>query len=298
MVARIPHGVETTEMIVPPDGTSSRSLGSGRVEIRNRTPLTYEMMIETPARGGGADPDDGSVAVFVRPGRRVRASPARLEVRNLTDSTIAVLARPLVPTQRVSRAVDAAAKANSELGRLSLSATEAIASVISDELAKPGVTEDDALSNAAARLSELALFTENAMQDLRLELILQKPAEERDTWAAALTWQSAEKVGLGLTRATWGLVAATVGLVAATIVLIFVTASDKTEASTPPKSTTTYKVSEVDGTTTACGSLDLTLPVGASTLADTRLTVPAKDKHSGPTTVIIPFTSIKSITPC
>ena len=74
------------------------------------------------------------------------------------------------------------------------------------------------------KTGDVAVLDERAKKDVRFRVLALASSDERPLLSDVLGWQSAEKVGDNLTKATWALVAASAALVVATIVLVIITA--------------------------------------------------------------------------
>jgi len=88
---------------------------------------------------------------------------------------------------------------------------------------------DDVPAPSKAEWEKLSDTTRN---DVRMQVLEQLAAPDRDMWTGMFSILSSEKTSSKLTFATWGLVTATVGLVIITIVLVAVTAAGSS-ATTP-----------------------------------------------------------------
>jgi hypothetical protein len=77
---------------------------------------------------------------------------------------------------------------------------------------------------ADIRTGDVAVLDERTKEDVRFKVLALASIDERPLLSEVLGWQSAEKVGNNLTKATWALVAASAALVVATIVLVIITA--------------------------------------------------------------------------
>lgn len=71
---------------------------------------------------------------------------------------------------------------------------------------------------------EIAALDERTKADARFKVLALASIDERPLMSTILGFQSAEKVGENLTKATWALVAASAALVVATVVLVIITA--------------------------------------------------------------------------
>lgn len=76
----------------------------------------------------------------------------------------------------------------------------------------------------AIQSDDVTVLDERTKADARFKVLALASIDERPLLTTILGFQSAEKVGENLTRATWALVGASAALVAATIVLVVITA--------------------------------------------------------------------------